>query len=362
MFYIMVIFSIIGGLDKVLNNRFRLGEKFDEGFSALGGLALTIIGIYSLSPLIGKSLMPILTPFAKAINADPSVFIGSILAPDLGGYDSSIEVAISKTIGEFNGIILASTLGTTISFVTPVAVGLISKEDFSYFSKGILAGIMTIPIGMVVAGIMMKINFIDMIFNLIPVLIFSIVIIIGLFKTPKLMIKLFNLLGKLIITISTIGLLIGIIDFMFNIEIIKGMIPIEEGAMLVFKIGIILSGAYPMFYFISNVLHKYLKRAGDMFELDQYSILGIFSSLANCIPMFGIYDKMNEKGKILNAAFAVSGAFTFGGQLGYISSVSPDSINPFIVSKLVAGLSAIFVASLLIKLDKNIGEGYYENQ
>jgi len=158
------------------------------------------------------------------------------------------------------------------------------------------------------------------------------------------------------------GLLIGIINFMFNIEIIKGMIPIEEGAMLVFQIGIILSGAYPMFYFISNVLHKYLKKAGDIFELDQYSILGIFSSLANCIPMFGIYDKMNEKGKVLNAAFAVSGAFTFGGQLGYISSVAPDSINPFIVSKLVAGLSAIFVASLLIKLDKNIGEGYYENQ
>lgn len=357
MFYIMVIFSIIGGLDKVLNNRFGLGEKFDEGFSALGGLALTIIGIYSLSPLIGKSLMPILTPLAKVMNTDPSVFISSILAPDLGGYDSSIEVAISKSIGEFNGIILASTLGTTISFVTPVAVGLISKEDFNYFSKGILAGIMTIPIGMIVAGFMMKIDFIDMIFNLIPVLIFSIVIIVGIFKAPELMIRLFNVLGKIIITISTIGLLIGIINFMFNIEIIKGMIPIEEGAMLAFQIGIILSGAYPMFYFISNILHKYLKKVGEKFELDQYSILGIFSSLANCIPMFGIYDKMNEKGKVLNAAFAVSGAFTFGGQLGYITSVSPESINPFIVSKLVAGGSALFVASLLIKLDKNIEGG-----
>ena len=106
MFYIMVIFSIIGGWDKVLNNRFGLGEKFDEGFSALGGLALTIIGIYSLSPLIGKSLMPILTPLAKVMNTDPSVFISSILAPDLGGYDSSIEIAISKTIGEFNGIFI----------------------------------------------------------------------------------------------------------------------------------------------------------------------------------------------------------------------------------------------------------------
>lgn len=350
----MVIFSIIGGIDKILNNRFGLGEKFDEGFKALGGLTLTIIGIYSLAPIIGKALTPILYPLAKLINTDPSVFIGSILAPDLGGYDTSIGIAASKAIGEFNGLILASTLGTTISFTIPVAVGLISKEDFNYFAKGVLAGIMTIPLSMIVAGIMMKINLIDIVFNLIPVLIFSVLIVFGLFKAQDSMIKIFNALGRIIITISTFGLIIGIINLMFGIELIPGMIPIDEGVLLVFKIGIILSGAYPMFYFISNKLHRYLKKIGNKFELDQYSILGLLSSLANCIPMFGIYDKMNEKGKILNAAFAVSGAFTFGGQLGYISSISPKSVSPFIVSKLVAGISAIFMALLLMKLEKNL--------
>lgn len=352
MIYIMIAFSIIAGIDKILNNRFGLGEKFDEGFKGIGELALTIIGIYSISPIISKSLIPILHPIAKLINIDPSTFIGSILAPDLGGYVTSIEITTSKMLGKFNGLILSSMLGTTISFTIPIAVGFISTEDFDYFAKGILAGIMTIPLGMFVGGFMMGISFIDIISNLIPVVVFSILIIWGLFKSSDNMIRIFHSIGKIVIAISTIGLIISIISFMVGYELISGMIPLEEGAILVVKIGIILSGAYPMFYFLSRKLHRYLSKIGKKIELDQYSILGIFSSLASCIPMLGIYDKMNEKGKILNAAFAVSGAFTFGGQLGYISSVSPESVNPFIVSKLVSGVSAIFIAVLLIRLEK----------
>ncbi|CAK7060247.1 ethanolamine utilization protein EutH [Tissierella sp. P1] len=360
MLNIMVVFSILAGIDKILNNRFGLGEKFDEGFKALGGLALTIIGIYSISPIVAKSLTPILYPLARVINTDPSVFIGSLLAPDLGGYTTSIGIAASRAVGEFNGLILSSMLGTIISFTIPVAVGLISKDDFYYFAKGVLAGIMTIPLGMIVGGLMMGLKAVDIIFSLIPVVVFSIIIVFGLLKAQKSIIKIFNILGKIIIIVSTFGLILSIVNFMFRIELIKGMIPIEEGAILVVKIGIILSGAYPMFHVISRILHKYLSKIGKKFELDEYSILGIFSSLANCIPMLGIYDKMNEKGKILNAAFAVSGAFTFGGQLGYISSVSPETVNPFIISKLAAGISAILVAVLLLKLEKP-RRGEYEN-
>lgn len=352
MLNIMVFFSIIAGIDKMLNNRFGLGEKFDEGFKALGGLALTLIGIYSLSPVIANTLTPILFPLAKFINTDPSVFIGSILAPDLGGFPTSIEIANSLAIGEFNGVVLSSMLGTIISFTIPVAIGLISKEDFVFFAKGILAGILTIPIGMIAGGIVMGISFANIMLNLFPIVIFSIMVIIGLFKAQDKMIKIFNILGKAIITISTFGLILSIIKFIFGYELIQGIIPIEEGAILVIKIGIILSGAYPMFHLLSRILHKYLRKIEEKFELDQFTILGIFSSLANCIPMLGIYDKMNDKGKVLNAAFAVSGAFTFGGQLGYISSVSPDNVNAFIVAKLVGGISAVFVALLLIKKPK----------
>ena len=32
MIQIMIVFSIIAGIDKILNNKFGLGEKFEEGF------------------------------------------------------------------------------------------------------------------------------------------------------------------------------------------------------------------------------------------------------------------------------------------------------------------------------------------
>ncbi len=355
MINVMIVFSIIAAVDRIFNNRLGLGEKFDEGLKSIGSLALSIIGIYSLSPLIARSLAPILYPVGNMLNADPSVFIASILAPDLGGYNTSINIALSNPIGELNGLILSSMLGATLSFTTPLALGLISKEDFTYFAKGVLAGIITIPLGLLVGGIMMKISFKLILLNLIPVIIFSLLLILGLIKAPEKTIKIFNILSKIIIIINTIGLIVSIINSIFGIELIKGMIPLEEGAILVVKIGIILSGAYPMLHFLSKKLDLYLVKAGEKLNIDKYSILGIFTSLANCIPMLGIYDKMNNKGKVLNAAFAVSGAYTFGGQLGYIASVSSEAVNPFIISKLVAGITAIMVASIVMQIEKKLG-------
>ena len=361
MLKIMIVFSVIAGIDKLLNNKFGLGEKFDEGFLGLPGLALTIIGIYTLSPVIGRLLTPILGPLAKIMHTDPSVFISSVLAPDLGGLPTSQAIANTKLVGEFNGAILASMLGTSISFTIPVAVGVISKDDFKFFAKGALAGIMTIPLGMLVSGFMMRVPIKDIIFNLMPVIIFSLSIIIGLIKSPDKMILMFEVLGNVIIKISTLGLILSIINFMFGIEIISGMLSFEEAGLIVFEIAIILSGAFSILYLISTKMHKYISKIGDKYKLDQYSIIGIFSSLVNCIPMYGIYDKMNEKGKVLNAAFVVSGAFTFGGQLGYISSSLPSATNSFIVGKLVSAIAAVIVASKMVERE-NSKEGFYENK
>ncbi len=361
MIYLMVIFSILGGIDKIFNNRFGLGKKFDEGINAIGGLALTIIGIYCLSPLIGVLLTPILQPLANLIHTNPSVFIGSILAPDLGGYAASMGITSSEIIGRYNGLILSSMLGATISFTLPISLGFVSENDFNYFVKGILSGIMTIPLGMIVGGLMMDIGIKDIFLNLYPVIIFVGLIVLGLTKEKDKMVKVFKIIGDFIIKLSTLGLVLGIFNYFFPWDIIPGMLGIEEAAIIVLKIGIILSGAYPMFHLISKLLNKNVSKIEEKTGLDEYSILGIFSSLANCIPMLGIYHRMNEKGKILNAAFAVSGSFVFGGQLAYISSVSPTTVGPFIASKLVAGISGVIMAILLMNMENKEGGKEVEN-
>lgn len=352
MIYIMVVFSMIAGIDKIFNNRFGLGDKFDEGIKSIGGLALTIIGIYCLAPVIAMLLSPILEPFAKFLATNPSVFIGSILAPDLGGYSASMAITSSKNIGLYNGLILSSMLGATISFTLPIALGFVSTKDFDYFVKGVLSGITTIPLGMFVGGLMMGIGLKDIFLNLYPVIILVGLIILGLYKAKDKMVRIFKSIGNFVIKLSTLGLVFAIFNYFFNWKIVPGMVAIEETAIIVLKIGIILSGAYPMFYLISKLLSKNVSKIEKKTGLDEYSILGIFSSLANSIPMLGVYDKMNNRGKILNSAFAVSGSYVFGGQLAYVSSVSPTTVGPFIASKLVAGLSAVLLAILIMKIEK----------
>ncbi|CAM5600210.1 Ethanolamine utilization protein EutH OS=Lysinibacillus sphaericus OX=1421 GN=LS41612_20795 PE=4 SV=1 [Lysinibacillus sphaericus] len=78
------------------------------------------------------------------------------------------KLALSNEMGAFSGIIIASTLGATVSFSIPVALGMLAKEDEKYFAKGVLIGIITIPIGCLVAGLWQKINIILLVWNLVP--------------------------------------------------------------------------------------------------------------------------------------------------------------------------------------------------
>ena len=239
MLYLMLVFSIIGGIDRLRNNKHGLGVKFEEGFKAMGSLSLTIIGIYSLSPVIARVLMPIFIPLSQAIKVDPSVFISSILATDLGAYTTSIEMARSITMAEYNSLILGSMLGATLSFTIPVAINLIPYKDTPLFAKGILYGIVTIPFGMIVSGLLIGIRLSEIIINLLPILLFVLIVFIGMIKVQDKLIDLFSIFGKIIISISTIGLLLSILNFTLGIEIIEGMLALEEGAIIVINIAII---------------------------------------------------------------------------------------------------------------------------
>ncbi|NLJ99205.1 MAG: ethanolamine utilization protein EutH [Tissierellia bacterium] len=351
--FIMVLFSILGGVDRLIGNRYGLGERFEEGFKSMGGLAMTMIGIISLAPVISQLIMPVLSPVAKITGADPSVFISNILAVDMGGYATSIEIAKTKEMAQYTGLILASMMGTTLSFTIPVALNLISKEDLPFFIKGMLSGIVTIPIGMVVGGISMNIPIKDIWINLVPVIILSILIAIGLFKFQEQTIKVFNVLGKGIMIISFLGLLLSILDLILGIRIIPNIAPFEEGIVIVGEIAVILSGAYTLFYIIYEKSHDRLNKVSEKVDINEFALLGILSSLANCIPMLAIYDKMDNKGKTINAAFAASGAFVFGGQLGYVAGIAQEIVTPFILAKLSAGFSGILLANLLIKMEED---------
>ena len=83
--YIMVLFMALGAVDRIIGNRFGLGEKFEEGIIAMGSLALSMIGIICLAPVLAGLLRPVVVPLYSFLGADPAMFAGTILANDMGG-------------------------------------------------------------------------------------------------------------------------------------------------------------------------------------------------------------------------------------------------------------------------------------
>ena len=293
--WLMAIGILIGAIDRLLKNKFGLGEKFEDGLNSMGPLALSMVGIVSLSPVV------------------------------------------------------ASMLGCTIVFSIPVALGLIEEKDKEFFAKGLLIGLSTIPLGSIIGGLIMKINIKLLLINIIPIILISLILILGLKFFQATMIKGVLYFGKFIMWISTIGLAAAAFESLTGVVLIKGMAPINEGMNVVINIGIVLLGTFPMLTLIINLLDKPLRKLGKYIGLDSTSVAGIIFSLANSIPVFKMLKDMNNKGKIINVAWLVSATSTLGAHLGFTAGVETKMIIPVILSKLFAGLCAIVIAVIFTR-------------
>lgn len=351
---IMVVFMAIGAIDRILGNKYGFGEKFEEGFNAMGSLALAMVGVVSLAPVLANILKPVIVPLYTALGADPAMFATTLLANDMGGFPLAMQLAQSEEAGLFAGTILGAMMGPTIVFTIPVALGIIKKEDHKALATGILAGMITIPIGCFVGGLVAGFSLKMILSNLVPIIIVSLLIALGLWKIPNKMISGFNTFGKGVVIMITIGLAAIIIETLTGIVIIPGMAPIWDGIQIIGSIAIMLAGAFPMVHFITKVFKKPLMSLGKTLGMNDIAAAGMVATLANNIPMFQIMQDMDYRGKVLNVAFAVSAAFTFGDHLGFTAGVAREMIFPMIVGKLVAGVTAIMVASLFAPRDKAV--------
>lgn len=346
--WLMAIGILLGAIDRLLKNKFGLGQKFEEGLNAMGPLALSMVGIVSLSPVISDILGPIIIPLYKFLGADPSMF-ASILANDMGGYQLALSLGENKDIALFSGLIVSSMLGCTIVFSIPVALGLIEEDDKEFFAKGLLIGLSTIPLGSIVGGVLMRINLKVLLINIIPIIIISLILILGLKFFQNKMIKGVLYFGKFIMWVSTIGLAAAAFESLTGVVLIKGTAPITEGMNVVVNIGIVLLGTFPMLTLIIKLLDKPLRKLGEYIGLDSTSVAGIIFSLANSIPVFKMLKDMNNKGKIINVAWLVSGTSTLGAHLGFTAGVESKMIIPVILSKLFSGICAIIIALVFTK-------------
>ena len=361
--FIMMIFMLVGAIDKIRGNKKGYGEQFDEGFNAMGPLAASMAGVVAAAPVLAIILKPIIVPIYSLFGADASMFATTLLACDMGGYPLAIQLAgDNAAVGNFAGLILGTMMGPTLVFTIPVALSIIKKEDRPYLGAGIFAGMITIPIGCIVGGLVMnmtpyKMDIIAIIRNLIPVIIIAALIVVGLWFAPLKMINGFSKFGTGVTIVITAFTAIAVFEYQTGIKFpllnimveadADGVVPLESGLLTCGIISIVLIGAFPMVLWITRTFGKALNALGKKFGMDEESSAGLVATLANNIAMFNIMDKMNPKGKLLNVAFAVSAAFVFGDHLGFTAGVNQDMILPMIIGKLVAGVTAFIVANLL---------------
>ena len=353
--YLMVIFLVLGALDRIFGGRFGLGEQFEAGILAMGSLALAMIGIICLAPVLADVLRPVVVPFYQFLGADPAMFAGTLLANDMGGAPLAQELALTPQAGQFGGLIVGAMLGPTIVFTIPVGLGIIRPEDRPALATGVLAGVITIPIGSFVGGLIAGFPVGMVVRNLLPIVLFAVLIALGLAFVPSGMVKGFQIFGKVIVVIITIGLAAAIIEKLTPLTLIEGLNPIEEGIAIVGDIAIVLAGAFPLVYVITKVFRKPLMKLGSLLGMNDVAAAGLVATLANNIPMFQMLHDMDRRGKIINVAFAVSAAFVFGDYLGFTAGFDSSMIFPMIVGKLVGGVTAVAVAMFLTRREERHG-------
>ena len=321
--WIMAVFALLGAADRIFGNRWGLGKEFEEGITAMGSLALAMVGIVCLAPVLADVLKPVVVPVYSLLGADPAMFAGTILACDMGGGALAMEMTRDPQAAMLGGVITGSMLGATIVFTIPVAMGILREKDRPAMAKGILCGIVTIPIGVLAGGLTAGFPLAMVLRNLLPIVLIAALIVLGLWKAENAMVKGFELFGKFVVILVTAGLAAAIVEALTGFVIIPGMAPISEGFATVGTIAIILAGAFPLVFVITKVLRRPLMAAGKWLGINDAAAAGLIASLANSIATFGLVKDMNQRGKVVNIAFAVSAAFVFGDHLGFTAGFAP---------------------------------------
>lgn len=329
---VLSLFIIVGMIDKVRGNRQGYGEEFDKGLMDMGPLALSIVGIVSMAPVLFTLFSTIVTPVMGFFGISPAMFPSLFLAMDTGGYALAYQMAQGDDV----------------------------------LAIGILAGLITLPAGCIVGGLVMNLAGLAMpvsklLQNSIPLFLLAAITALGLRFCRDSVLKAFAGFGKGISFLVTVSPAIAISQYLTDIHLplfslmveenkALGGIPLEVALMLVGQIAIVLAGAFPFMLFVSRKLEKPIRSIGRKMGIDETSTTALLTQLANGLPMFSMIEQMNTTGKAVNVAFAVGGAYVLGDALAFAGGVEPAMVLPVIAAKLTAGCLSVCLAKRLISV------------
>lgn len=343
--YVMIVFAVIAGLDRIFGNKLGLGEEFEKGIYMIAPLTISMAGMLVMAPIISVGLSSIAHIFPEAW--DFSIVPAALLANDMGAAHLALDLAKTEEIGYFNGLVVGAMMGCTVCFTIPYSMQVIKKEDQGYYMLGTLCGLITIPIGCIAAGIIAGINLKLLINNLIPLVIFAVILAIGLAKFEKIAVKFLMALGWLMKAVITVGLVAGIIEFLLGVKILPYMDTFDDVMGIIVNIICIMAGAFPLLNILKKILTKVMLKMGGKLGVNEVSSFGLLTTLGTPLTTFETFDDMDKLGIVLNAAFIVSACCVLMDHLAFTMVWNPAFLPAVIIGKLVAGVTAVALAYLV---------------
>jgi ethanolamine transporter len=269
----------------------------------------------------------------------------------------------------YSSVVLGTMLGCTIVFNIPVGLSMIREENHIFFAFGTLIGLVSIPIGCIIGGLLMEttsfpLSVGEVFKNMIAVIIIALLIGIPLYVKPFPTLRAFMHFSGAITFLMTFGALVAIFqEYAFvQFPLWSKMIDDDGEDSFVTILGVVpavasvLTGTIPMMHFITTMIGPGLQKVSQKIGLTAIDAGGLIACLATAVPMYGMFDDMSRKGMVFAAAFEVGAAYAIGDHLAYIGALEPEMIVPMVVAKLLAGVASLVMAVLSADMFVKKGE------
>lgn len=349
----MLVFALVGFADKAFSLKWGLSESFDKGLMTMGTMVVPIVGICSVGAELVERHAGGLVEATQNMPFDPSMIVGAILAPDLGGYFIAKAMAATPEILIINGVVLGTLLGQAICFQLPVFLATVDRLDRPPVLKGFLVGITMIPAGMLAAEAVLRMDFIVFLGQFIPILIICALVALGLHRIPEGMIKGFSFIGKLIQIGTYILFALAIAGIFVPGISLASEESVYTALTILVKSAIIISGCLVLTEMVMKFFRPQLRKLAAKIGVNEISVVCMLMNCATSLAILPLFSRMDEKGKMLNAAFSISGAYILGGSMAFVSAVSIGYVVViFMVAKVVSGFLSMFIMSKIYESQK----------
>lgn len=346
--YILAFGAALGGIDQMLGNKLGYGAKFEDGFRMLGPVAISMAGILCLAPALSSLLRIVVSPICHLLRMDPGIY-GSILAIDMGGCQLAVELAEDPAFGQFSGVVVSSIFGCTVVFSIPVGFGFICEKDRPYFTKGILLGLATMPVSILIGALILELPLLTTLWNCLPVLLISLVLGIGVTKRPDAMMKGFQSFAGMIRIAGILGLTLGAVSYLTGITLLKDLLPLPEAMATVSSICIAMLGSIPLAELTQRLLKVPFRKISEKAGLNGATSTALLLGLVSATPALAMLPQMNRRGQVVASACLVSCICSFGAHFALANELYPDLVPAMLAAKLAGGLLGGVIAMAATK-------------